>query len=390
MGIFDIFKKKNIPQNEEIALPEEEIRIKESKPKSEEQPKPKKSNKRKTLGNDFQKLVDSKNDDEIIKFLKRCEINACGGAPIRSALGFDISETVMDWLVEQGADVNFANSYGATPLHHHAGMRTGNVKHLLELGANVNAKDKMDATPLINAVKNFRAENIKTLVEAGADINVSFRGLSLVGLALKHTSNSNIPDCVKVVEYLLDIGLCLNGEEAEYVTHIGENFEFYYDSINPDFINELETGLHRLYELFDVPPVSKLKKQKLDEPIEVKSATWQKQHNELWDLLVPAQNHANTIQGEIIRISGELSYEILDNGRMNWDKEYVKMTHSMLDYMKLGDFDEDALRECSELLEKVRTDKADEEELERLCELSVKFVLQNTMPIALNQVAYNR
>jgi hypothetical protein len=142
--------------------------------------------------------------------------------------------------------------------------------------------------------------------------------------------------------------------------------------------------------MFDVPPVPKLKKQNINEPITVKSATWQKQHNELWHLLVPAQNHANTVQGEIIRISGKLSYEILDNGRMNWDNEYVKMTHSMYDYLKQGDFEETDLQECSELLEKVRADQADETEMSRLCELSVKFVLRNTMPIILSQVSYNR
>lgn len=390
MGVRDLFKKRNTSKTEEAVLPKEEIKVEESEAKAEEQPKPKKSNKRKTLGSNFQKLVNSKDDEEIIKFLKRCEINACGGAPVRSALGFDVSETVMNWLVEQGADVNFANSYGATPLHHHAGMRTGNVKYLLELGANINAKDKMGDTPLSKAVGAFRFENVKTLVEAGADINVIVRDTSLVSLALKGTSNMNIPACVNIVEYLLDKGVKLTGEEAKEVVRIGSDFEFYRDSINPEFVDELESGLHRLYELFNVRPVPKRKKQELDKPIKVTAATWQKQHNELWNLLVPAQNHAGTLQGEIIRISGKLSYEILDNGRINWDSEYVKMTHSMSDYLKQGVMEESDLNECEALLEQIRLDKADETELERLCELSVKWVLQNPLPVALDHVTYKR
>jgi ankyrin repeat protein len=238
MRIFNLLKKKERTKKGETSLPKEERKEEEDKTETEEQPKPKKSNKRKTLGNGFQKLVDSKNDDEIIKFLKRCEINACGGAPVRSALGFDVSETVMDWLVEQGADVNFRNSYGATPLHHHAGMRAGNVKYLIKLGADVNAKDKMGETPLINAVSNFRLENIKILVDAGADINVTYQNLSLVDLALRSTYNSSIPDCVKVVEYLLDKGVKLTGEEAKEVTRIGEQFEFSYNSMDPACIDE--------------------------------------------------------------------------------------------------------------------------------------------------------
>lgn len=384
----NLFKKNK--KTEETVRPKEEVKIGEGESKVEERSKPKKTTKRKTLGNDFQKLVDSKDDEEIIKFLKRCEVDACGGAPIRSALGFDVSETVMSWLVEQGADVNFTNSYGATPLHHHAGMRTGNVKCLLELGANINAKDKMGNTPLSEAVSAFQFENVKTLVEAGADINVIVRDESLISLALKRTSNINIPACEKIVGYLLDKDVKLTGEEAKEVTRIGNDLEFYYDRINPELVGELEAGLNRLFGLFKVPPVPKRKKQALGKTISVTAATWQKQHNELWNLLVPAQNHANTLQGEIIRISGKLSYEILDNGRMNWDKEYVEMTHSMLDYMKQGKFEEDDLKECSSLLKQVREDKADETEMERLCELSVKWVLQNAMPITLDQVTYKR
>lgn len=130
--------------------------------------------------------------------------------------------------------------------------------------------------------------------------------------------------------------------------------------------------------------------QKLNEPIKVTSTTWQKQHHELWNLLVPAQNHAETLQGEIIRISGKLSYEILDNGGMNWDQEYVKMARSMSDYLRQGKMEENDLKECESLIEQICEDQADETGIERLCELSVKWVLQNTMPTVLNQVEYNR
>lgn len=383
MGIFDLIKKKETTKlKSEVQQKEESNAVVKTHPP--------KSSKRKTLGNDFQKLADTKDDEAIIAFLKRCDVNACGGVPKRSALGFDISERVMNWLVEQGADVNFTNSYGATPLHHHAGMRTGNVKHLLKLGASINAKDKMGDTPLSKAVEAFQFENVKALVEAGADIDVIVRDLPLIGLALRGTSNINIPVCADIVEYLFDKGAKLTGEEAKEVTRIGSDFEFYYDRISSELVDELEAGLHRLYKLFDVSPVPKRIMQKLNEPIKVTSTTWQKQHHELWNLLVPAQNHAETLQGEIIRISGKLSYEILDNGGMNWDQEYVKMARSMSDYLRQGKMEENDLKECESLIEQICEDQADETGIERLCELSVKWVLQNTMPTVLNQVEYNR
>ena len=39
--------------------------------------------------------------------------------------------------------------------------------------------------------------------------------------------------------------------------------------------------------------------------ISVKGEKWQDQYNELWNMLVPGNGKANTIQGEMIRIVGK-------------------------------------------------------------------------------------
>ncbi len=116
---------------------------------------------------------------------------------------------------------------------------------------------------MFEAVGAFQFNNVKILVEAGADINVIFRDMSLIGYALRSTSNIHIPACADIVEYLLDKGGKLTGEETKEVNRIGRDFEFYYEKINPEFRDELEEDLHRLYRLFDVPPVPKRIKQRL-------------------------------------------------------------------------------------------------------------------------------
>ena len=45
---------------------------------------------------------------------------------------------------------------------------------------------------------------------------------------------------------------------------------------------------------------------------------------------------STTLQGEVIRISGKLIQEILDNGKMNWDKEYLQMVQALLGYLSQG------------------------------------------------------
>jgi hypothetical protein len=71
-----------------------------------------------------------------------------------------------------------------------------------------------------------------------------------------------------------------------------------------------------------VPPVPSRQIYDAQSPIIVKAISRQKQHQELWRLLVPSMCHAATIQGEVIRISGRIAYELEDNGGANWDADF--------------------------------------------------------------------
>lgn len=42
-----------------------------------------------------------------------------------------------------------------------------------------------------------------------------------------------------------------------------------------------------------------------------------------------------TVQGEVIRISGKLAYEILDNGCCNWDSDFKSMADALYRYICL-------------------------------------------------------
>ncbi|MMZ65907.1 hypothetical protein D1872_283530 [compost metagenome] len=99
-------------------------------------------------------------------------------------------------------------------------------------------------------------------------------------------------------------------------------------------MNQTDEALLRLYELFDVPPVEKRKTHDGVSSIIVSTKEWQAQYNELWNLLIPSKGHAQTVQGEVIRITGKVSYEILDNGGINWDNQYRKC--SIVRYITLA------------------------------------------------------
>ena len=130
-------------------------------------------------------------------------------------------------------------------------------------------------------------------------------------------------------------------------------------------------------------------------PIAVKSKTWQKQHGELWDALVPANGAAMSQQGEVIRITGKLSREALENRNINFDSDMAKMWRHFAKLLcSTKAFDAATKSEVKALVKKVLADRNKLEQpkvaFDRLCELAVRWVLANPVPIPLGPVTYDR
>ena len=78
------------------------------------------------------------------------------------------AEAVSD-CIASGADLQAADDYGDTPLHHAALQGDGNgLAPLLEAGADVNGRNDHRQTPLHHAATNPRASVAAILLEAGA------------------------------------------------------------------------------------------------------------------------------------------------------------------------------------------------------------------------------
>jgi hypothetical protein len=122
-------------------------------------------------------------------------------------------------------------------------------------------------------------------------------------------------------------------------------------------------------------------------PITVSATLWQEQFQELWNLLVPNAGNAETEQGEVIRLAGKLTREILDNGSVNWDADFRSMADALTAYpasrMAVADGGElAALRKI------VRVGHGDKPTLYRLTELAVAWVLANPYPVPLRDPPY--
>jgi ankyrin repeat protein len=352
--------------------------------------------KRKTLPKNFEELLEAGDVEAIKAVFDACDVNARGDYSKQTALAFNaLQDGVARWLVEQGADIAAADTYGYTPLHTRASHWHGNLAILLELGADVHEVDRQDNTPLHKAAAVGNPANVLLLLEHGACVNaVNQREITPLGFALEQTSNATIERTAAIAELLLDIqrrqqtGDPVTWKMRDDVERIGADFEFSRSNFNPDSVDATSAALDKLYALFDVPPVPRRAMHDGKSPITATKATWQERHQELWALLVPASGAATTMQGEAIRVSGRIANELDGNGGINWDAGFNKMAAALLTYLGSGvPLPAEQLSEAGSIISEVKRRSGDPQ---RLCKLAVDWVALNSKPIALVAPAYKR
>ena len=175
----------------------------------------------------------------------------------------------------------------------------------------------------------------------------------------------------------------------EYVETIGQRFEFSRDDFNADSVDAVSAALDELYVVLDVTPVPRRRQHDGTTPITVTPGRWQEQHAELWELLVPGQGHAATVQGEVIRISGRIARELDGNGGVNWDADFRSLARAFSGYVATATpLPADELASAESIVDTLaRKGRGD---TRRLAELAVEWVLLNPVPVPLAEPAYRR
>nr|WP_290415937.1 ankyrin repeat domain-containing protein [Paenibacillus polymyxa] len=178
---------------------------------------------------------------------------------------------------------------------------------LLELGADLEALDYQNETPLHSAAASYRTKAVRDLVIRGANVHAENKQKNTpLAKGLLQCRNINIVHMAEISGIMLDAGAAITPGMKESVRRIAKDFEFVRTNYNKDQVEETENALLELYRQFDDEPIAKLEKHDGISPIMVTAASWPAQHQELWDVLVPASGHAKTVQGEVIRITGRV------------------------------------------------------------------------------------
>ena len=350
--------------------------------------------KTKKLGKDFQEIIDSRDYEAFEKYFDKYEISATdAGKTTCNAFSYrNLTKRHIQFLADHGLDVNADCGYGYTSVAFQA-YNKENLQCLLDNGADIDhVINRVNGTALSRTCTMLNPEAVRNLLDADASVHVpgDISGKSLLDSALSHCDNIFIPKVLEISRMLLDAGLMKSDKTDEYVTKIGERFEFFRDSIVPEMVDEISAALDELYKLFEVPPVPRRSMHDGMEQIIVKGKTWTDQYNELWQSLVPGNGKAKTVQGEMIRIAGRVTYEILDNGGINWDEDYQSMLQEVLRFMNTYEPKNlQVIDEITGIINKINPD-SDKAALYRMTELIVGWVVTHSIPIALGGVLYMR
>ena len=348
--------------------------------------------KRKTLPEDFKEIVSRGDPDEILSVFESCDINAYSrkeyGKP--TALMFpEMPEAVIRKLVEMGADINYVAEYNKTPLIVHAESKPENIPLLLELGAVLDYVTEAFAseTALHHCAGQCKPESVRALLKLGADPYICggyFHNNALEELTY-YVRMGILCRAAETAEILLAYGMNVTDAMQEKIRKLSEQYVFYRRNPEPD--DPEEAAMQKLCELFGVEPAAPLQIHDGKSPIRVHGETWQQQYDNLWKELVPSSGHAETVQGEAIRLIGRLSHEILDNGCCNWDADFRKMMPALADYLGSGSVPADA--EAPALAKKISRN-SDEKIFGALIRYTLEWIKANPDPIPLDSVPYRR
>jgi hypothetical protein len=353
---------------------------------------------RKTLPKDLATLMKAAaaSDDyaAVHAAIEACELDARGGTGGRTALMFsECTPALARWLVARGLDVNAADEHGATALHGSAFARFHHALPpavLIELGADVHRRDRRGHTPLHAAADGKNLVSVELLLAHGADVEAQGAdGLSPLAWALGRLSNVDLAPMVPVVRALLGAGATISPAAQAGVRRAAEVFVSFRPKLAPALVAAGDAAIAELCARIGVEPPAPRVVHDGSSPIVVPPGTWQQQHAQLWQLLVPATGACQTVQGEVVRIAGRVASELHRNGGVNWDAQFAAMLAAFCQHVASGVALEPAeVAEAKALAGKVRAQP--DGHTDRLAELAVRWVARNPTPVPLPAPGYTR
>ncbi|OUM58897.1 hypothetical protein PIROE2DRAFT_64118 [Piromyces sp. E2] len=150
-------------------------------------------------------------------------------------------EEIVEYLIENGADIDKGNNTGDTPLI--ISCKKGNdniVNYLINNGANINKENEDGDTPLMIAFNKENEDLIETLIENGADVDVENKKGDIPLIIACQKNNEDM------VDYLIENGADVNKENINGDTAIMKVCENGSEKLEKNIL-EMAAGINNDY-----------------------------------------------------------------------------------------------------------------------------------------------
>ena len=331
---------------------------------------------------------------ELRSLFSQCEPNALSWCKLNIFSLVPMPREFALWAREQGADINFRDCQGWTPLFEVA-RRDGDVSLLIELGADVNAADKDGYTPLHIAAGRGCKKAVRALLKAGASIDARTRDYDGFGCFTPLEYVICEPDLSSIRKYeickfLLSQGAERTERSCRFASAFSEAFYRHNaGKASSKSLQNQEEALKKLCALFDAELRRADPFHDGVSPILVTNvSSFKNNFQEMWDFLVPPSGRARTAQGEVIRIAGRIRHELMCNGGMNWDEDYRNMLYTFRRYFCPVPGEEPEY--VKEIIEALKDGDVNDWMIERMCRCALHWVQDNPEVRPLLEADYTR
>lgn len=249
-----------------------------------------------------------------------------------------------------------------------------------------------ESTALHRAARSLSAESVQRQLDAGADPDDQdswgWTALELVAFGTEYWRANEALNAARVL-----IGVSAKKTIAtDAAAHLRREFRDAQRAHgNGNLSDDQLLTFRDLLELLSVPEPKLVVTLAPGEQITVAAQGWERQFSELWQLLVPENGPAESVQGELIRIAGRVGHEVLSNGGGNWDEDFEAMLDAFLTFTTLGEPLPDADHDRAQHdVAGLRGGEFSEDHIDGLTRASVDWVLLNPTPMPLSPRSYRR
>lgn len=268
-------------------------------------------------------------------------------------------------------------------------MRLDQIPALIKRGADINARSASGETPLFEVVKSLSVVDVEQMILWGADPRVTaslqnYGEVTLVEYILSKSDFVDTPRVLAVIRLLLSFGApagdrvmqmlqSKDRERCRFITHgLPQNIT------RAEFDASVES-LRKLCALFGLEQREARPALKIGERLDLDSSVPPlQQYGELWDRLVPDSGRCETLQGEVIRIVGEISNIVCDGGR---EKRGSSLRVLLNQYIRLISFNSSSsslyLSRAKAVVVSLQCHNAGMKSVNEIAEIAVEWVRLN-------------